>query len=86
MTLTKLSNLLTPMEFEAFTSSFGSLIEEYRKTSTLKLEQLVPILGNPPRIPQSPDMDAMMEAYEARALYGMKSASIEEYISQKVNV
>lgn len=80
MTICDLSNILTSTEFEAFTTSLDSLLEEYHKTSKLTIELLVPILGNPPRIPQSPDMDAMLEAYEERAEYGRKANSIEEYL------
>lgn len=78
---TNLCNILTSTEFEAFNTSLDTLLEEYKKSSNLTVELLVPILGNPPRIPQSPDMDAMLEAYEARAEYGRKFNSIEEYLS-----
>ncbi len=81
MTICDLRNILTSTEFEAFNSSLATLFEEYKKASTLTIELLKPILGNPPRIPQSPDMDAMLEAYEERANYGKKANSIEEYLS-----
>lgn len=84
MTISKLATILTPVEFEAFTLVSKSLIEEYRKSSKLTLELLVPILGNPPKIPQSPDMDAMLEEYEDRAQYGKKAESIEQYLSYSV--
>lgn len=77
---TNLRNILTSTEFEAFNTSLDTLLKEYRKSSNLAVELLVPILGNPPRIPQSPDMDAMLEAYEALAEYGHKANSIETYL------
>lgn len=86
MAISNLSTILNPTEFKAFTLSSESLIEEYRKSSKLTLESLVPILGNPPKIPQSSDMDAMLEAYEDRALYGKKALSIEQYLSNSVSV
>lgn len=81
MTICDLRNILTSTEFEAFITSLDSLLQEYKKASTLSIEFLKPILGNPPRIPQSPDMDAMLDAYEDRAKYGKKANSIEEYLS-----
>lgn len=81
MTICDLCNILTSTEFEAFNNSLDNLLKEYEKTSKLTIELLIPILGNPPRIPQSPDMDAMLEAYEDRAKYGEKANSIEKYLS-----
>lgn len=74
------SQFLAPKEFEAFESSFDSLIEEYRNSGTLKLDSLVPILGKPPIIPQSPDTDAMLEAYDEKAIYGHKIKEIESLL------
>lgn len=81
MTICDLRNILTSTEFEAFNTSLPSLLKEYKKASTLNIELLKPILGNPPGIPHSPDMDAMLEAYEDRAKYGKKANSIENYLS-----
>lgn len=76
--------ILTPSEFQSFENSLSNLIEEYRDNGTLKLTSIIPILGNPPTIPQSLGMDAMLEAYEERAEYGKKTKAIEDFFKYEV--
>ena len=58
------------------------LCEEYQKNSTLSLDSLSKLLGKPPIIPQSPDTDAMLDAYTARADYGSKCIAIEKFVEE----
>lgn len=74
-------NMLTPVEVELLKENFSTLEKEYQQTGTISLDSLFPILGRPPIIPQSSDMDARLEAMDARALYGNKAAQIESCFS-----
>jgi len=56
------------------------LAAEYREKGTLTLDSIIKVLGNPPRIPNSPDTDAMLEAWEEKAEYGRLTEIIETKI------
>ena len=75
---------LTSKERRLLEENLDSLVSKY-KDKGLLLESIIPIIGNPPRIPDSPDMDARMEAYEARAEYGSKAQEIEKILSEKAS-
>lgn len=77
----KTRNILTPTEVKLFEEHFPNLRQEYKQTGKISLDSLIPIIGRPPIIPQSHDMDAMLEAMDARALYGVKAAQIENRVS-----
>lgn len=76
--------ILTPDEFHSFENSLCSLIQEYRNNGSLNLTTLIPILGKAPNIPQSPDMDTMLEAYEEMAEYSKKSQAILNFLAYEV--
>jgi len=75
-------NMLTPAEVELLEENFSTLEEEYRQTGTISIASLSSIIGCPPIIPKSHDMDTMLEAMDARALYGNKAAQIESCFSK----
>lgn len=79
-----ITKTLTPKETRLLEENLDSLVSEY-KDKGLVLESFIPIIGNPPRIPDSPDMDARLEAYEARAEYGRKLEEIEKLLLEKVS-
>lgn len=74
------TNILTPEEVQLFEENFDKLQKEYKSKGSLSLDSLIPILGRPPIIPQSPDMDAMLEAWNDKAEYGRKFQKIEELL------
>lgn len=55
---------------EKLVSNWDNLIDEFRNNQSLSIESVSKIIGKPPVIPDSPDMDTMLEAYEQRAEYG----------------
>lgn len=75
-------NSLTPAEVKLFEKNFPNLKEEYKQTGKISLASLFPIIGRPPIIPQSHDMDTMLEAMDNRAIYGNKVAQIESFFSK----
>lgn len=72
--------ILTPSQFKAFEECFDNLVDEFRTNGKLDLSSFTKILGNPPTIPHSPDMDARLEAFEERALYGSKLEKLDSLI------
>lgn len=81
MTTAALGNILTPTEVKLFEENYNNLREDYKKSKRLSVSSLLPILGRPPIIPDSPDMDAMLDAYDARAEYGRKAMQIEQVLA-----
>ena len=78
------TNPLSPEEVQILDNSLDHLLENYRLNhNVLKLEWITPILGNPPIIPDSPDSDTRMDAWEARAEYGRKAEFIEDLLKRK---
>lgn len=69
---------------EKVRSILDELCEEYKEKNTLSIKSLSKILGNPPAIPESPDTDAMLDAYNARAEYGRKAIFLEQFIKEYV--
>lgn len=55
-----------------------------RYLTTGKLFNPKDILGEPPRIPDSPDMDARLEAYEEYAEYSKQYQVLDEKIKQMI--
>lgn len=71
-------NILTPEETELLEENFYLLVEDYKQNGSLTLSSFVPILGRPPILTHTHDMDAMLEAMDARAEYGNKMQKIEQ--------
>lgn len=69
---------------EKVRSILDELCEEFNQKNALSIESLTKILGRPPVIPDSPDTDAMLDAYTARAEYGRKAKFIEDFIREYV--
>ena len=77
------TNYLSPEEVQSLDNSLDNLLESYRLNgNVLKLDWITPILGNPPIIPNSPDLDARMDAWEDRAEYGRKVEFIERVLKE----
>lgn len=71
----------------AFNKRLKELVLHYsRNGNTLKLEYLIPILGNYPVIPDSPDTDARLEAFEDRVTYTKKANAIVAFLECYANV
>ncbi len=69
------TTLLDPIDIQ-----FAKLRTKYLATG--KLFTPKDILGEPPVIPDSPDMDARLEAYEEYAEYSRQYQILEEKINQ----
>ena len=65
-------------------SILDELCEDIKQDNTLSIESLSKILGRPPVIPDSPDTDAMLDAYDAKAEYGRKAEFIEDFVREYV--
>ncbi len=77
------TNYLSPEEAQSLENSLDNLLESYRlNNNSLNLEWITPILGTPPTIPNSPDLDAMLDAWEDRAEYGRKVEFIERVLKE----
>lgn len=71
----------------AFNKRLKELVLQYsRNNNTLKLDYLIPILGNCPVIPDSPDTDARLEAFEDRVTYTKKANAIIAFLECYANV
>lgn len=71
-------NILTPKEVELLEENFYLLVEDYKQNGSITLSSIIPILGRPPILTNTHDMDAMLEAMDARAEYGNKMQKIEQ--------
>lgn len=76
--------ILTPKQLKAFEETFDELTNELQHTGTISLDSFIKIIGRPPVIPQSPDTDAMLEAWEERAVYSRKIIQLENLISTEL--
>jgi len=65
-----------------FCDNINDFKKEYQENGTLKLDSIIKVLGNPPRIPNSPDTDAMMEAWEEKAEYGRLAQIVEAEVER----
>ena len=83
-TMQAAKSILTPKQLQAFDESFDSLLNELRTTGKIDLSSFTNIVGRPPIIPQSPDTDAMLEAWEDRATYSKKIMQLENLISSEL--
>lgn len=79
------ANSLTPTEVKLFEENLATLKEDYKQNNMLPLSSLFPILGRPPIIPNSTDVDAMLDGYNARAEYGHKVKQIEQALVQSLD-
>lgn len=71
----------------AFNKRLKELVLQYsRNNNTLKLDYLIPILGNYPVIPDSPDIDTQLEVFNARKLYGKKVKAIMNFLECFTNL
>lgn len=78
------SNILTPEQIQLFEDNIEKLQEEYKIKGSLSLDSLIPILGTPPKLIDSPDNDARDLAFEMCAEYGCKCLKIENLISMSI--
>lgn len=53
---------------------------DFNQNGKLSFSIIEKILGKPPIIPSSPDMDARLEAYEELTQYSMRASNIESKI------
>lgn len=58
------------------------LAKDFTKNNSLTLESIIKVIGKPPVIPSSPDMDTMLEGWESRAEYGRQANIIEQLIKE----
>ena len=72
--------LLTPEEGCLFDEYLPYLCHKYEEEETLPLECVIPILGNPPVISHTHDMDAMLEAADDKAKYAEQVKGIENFL------
>lgn len=79
------SGVLTPTQLTSLYVHSEELISQYKSKGSFELSTLIPIIGIPPIIPQSPDMDAMLETWNVQAEYGKKVAYIEQYLTSKIS-
>ena len=80
ITASRVCNILTPTEVALFEVNYEPLSAEYKDKGTISLESVIPILGNPPVIPDTHDLDSICMAYEERAEYGRKLKEIESLL------
>ena len=76
--------ILTPKQLQAFEETFDELINELRNTGTIQLSSFTPVLGRVPVIPQSPDMDAMLDGWNDQAEYSKKVIQLENLITSEI--
>lgn len=68
-------------EKEKLVSNWDNLLDEFRNNGSLSIKSISNIIGKPPMVPNSPDMDTMLEAYDERAEYGNKCIALDSIIS-----
>lgn len=71
--------LPTPIAEKVFAERY-KLVDEYRLNGMISKDSTKKILGTPPVIPSSPDMDARLEGMEARSEYFENIRIIEKLI------
>lgn len=60
-----------------FFELYSSMRKAYLETGVVPSDSIREIIGNPPRIPDSPDTDARLEAYEDLVAYNKMRENIE---------
>lgn len=70
---------LSPEQTLLLEEKLDDLLIEYKEKG-LVLESLIPIIGKPPVIPDSPETDTGLEAYEAKIEYVKKLKEIEQIL------
>ena len=60
-----------------FFALYDSMRKAYLETGVVPADSIREIIGNPPRIPDSPDNDARLEAFKDLAEYNRMYANIE---------
>lgn len=60
-----------------FFENLDAATEEFSQNGKLSFPIIEKILGKPPVIPDSPDMDARLEAYEELTQYSTQALNIE---------
>lgn len=83
-TITSLAKVLPAPISSKFYNNQTALLNEYREKGTLTLSSLVTVLGNPPIVPNTHDMDAMLEAWDEKAEYGRLSQLIEALLKNLI--
>ncbi len=79
------TNILSYEELQKLGASMSELLEKYRNNNkVLKLAWVIPILGRPPVIPDSPDTDARNDAYDDLVEYNRKKDFIEDILKEKL--
>ena len=61
--------------------NFDALLEEYQKKSTITEGTMSKVIGPPPQVTMSPDMDTLMLDYEKRIEYSCLAMLITETIA-----
>lgn len=70
---------LSPEQTLLLEEKLDDLLIEYKEKG-LVLESLIPIIGRPPVIPDSPETDTGLGAYEAKIEYVKKLKEIEQIL------
>ncbi len=79
------NDILSPEEVRKLDDSLDELLKNYQSNNyILKLEWIIPILGGPPVIPSSPDMDARMDAFDELVEYDKKKDFIENFLIKEL--
>ena len=65
-----------------FFELYDSMRKAYLETEVVPAESIREIIGNPPVIPDSPDTDARLEAYDDLAAYNRMYANIEAKVKR----
>lgn len=81
----RVSCVLTPAQLKSLHEHLEELITQYRDKGSFELSALIPIIGDPPIIPQSLDTDAMLEAWNDSAKYGRKITYIYQYLTSEIS-
>ena len=73
---------MTAIIFEDY--DISSLVEEFVKKGNFTYDTISKVFGSAPRIPDSPDMDARLEAWNDQAIYSSRINRCENYIRQLI--
>ena len=79
------TDILSPEEAQKLETLMDELLIKFQQNGcVLRMEWIIPILGNIPIIPLSPDMDARLDACDALAEYGQRTKFIEDFLMEKL--
>lgn len=81
VTTTAATQVYTNPIARRFFNFLDSASDEFRQNGKLTFSTIEKIVGRAPVIPDSPDMDARMEAYDDLTQYSTKVLDIESKIS-----